>query len=486
LILASDGVSPLSKQTQQRGRRYKASQNVPNKNEFDNTQISVGTVWIDNLSKYIDFFIKKKIKEDKDWQKFEVIFSNERIPGEGEHKLVQFVKKYGTSNESYCIYGLDSDLYMLALATNKPNFYILKENLYKRNKNDDFILIDIDIFKDQLINLMKFDNTNILQNNQLIVYDWILVCFLLGNDFLPNIPSLEILEGGIELILETYKKICSKYGYLTKLIQINNEVEPDINLISLQKFVEEIGNNEKVMLENKLMKKNDYFPNEILDKCSKFNDKKYIVDLEKYKLEYYRKNFNIDNRNITDIQKICNEYILGLKWILVYYIKEVRDWNWIYPYHFAPFSSDLATYMNISSDIQTIQPIKISQPNSIFQQLLSILPPASSHFLPSPLNTLLNESSSLKEFYPDKFEVCLDHKKYEWEGVVILPIIDQEKLRKEYNKLYPLINEKDKKRNISGSTFIYKYDEKASYSYNCFFGKLLDYPICLQSKINFI
>ena len=38
------------------------------------------------LSKYIDWYIRKRISEDQYWQSIEVVFSNEKSPGEGEHK----------------------------------------------------------------------------------------------------------------------------------------------------------------------------------------------------------------------------------------------------------------------------------------------------------------------------------------------------------------------------------------------------------------
>ena len=38
---------------------------------------------------------------------------------------------------------------------------------------------------------------------------------MVGNDFLPHIPSIEIIEDGIELIFEIYNEICTSYGHIT-------------------------------------------------------------------------------------------------------------------------------------------------------------------------------------------------------------------------------------------------------------------------------
>ena len=61
IILAIDGPAPYAKIVQQRRRRFSA---VVNKEEddkgFDSNNITPGTKFMDHLSKYIDWFIRKK------------------------------------------------------------------------------------------------------------------------------------------------------------------------------------------------------------------------------------------------------------------------------------------------------------------------------------------------------------------------------------------------------------------------------------------
>ena len=44
-----------------------------------------------------------------------------------------------------------------------------------------------------------------------------------GNDFLPHVPSIEIIEDGIELMITTYKDVCSRKGHLT--LKINDGIK---------------------------------------------------------------------------------------------------------------------------------------------------------------------------------------------------------------------------------------------------------------------
>ena len=56
-----------------------------------------------------------------------------------------------------------------------------------------------------------------------IIRKYLFICFLIGNDFLPNIPCLKIRFNAIDIICNTYKKVfelCSN----TNLILYDNNI----------------------------------------------------------------------------------------------------------------------------------------------------------------------------------------------------------------------------------------------------------------------
>jgi 5'-3' exoribonuclease 1 len=158
-----------------------------------------------------------------------------------------------------------------------------------------------------------------------------------------------------------------------------------------------------------------------------------------------------------------------MQWVLSYYTRGVPNWKWNYKHHYAPPASILSQHLKtfvIPKYGQTI-------PSAPFQQLLSVLPPKSANLIPEPLSKLLtDESSPLKEFCPDVFEIDLAGKRKEWEGIVILPMVDFNVVREEYFKVLEKVNPQDIKRNILGRTFLYEKVYKYPYLFKSYYGNI--------------
>jgi 5'-3' exonuclease len=101
---------------------------------FHSNAITPGTPFLHRCSKRIIEFIRDKLENDPKWRDLTVIFSGHDVPGEGEHKIMEFIrhqkhKPNYNPNTRHCIYGQDGDLIMLGLATHEPHCCLLREEV---------------------------------------------------------------------------------------------------------------------------------------------------------------------------------------------------------------------------------------------------------------------------------------------------------------------------------------------------------------------
>jgi len=86
-------------------------------------------------------------------------------------------------------------------------------------------------------------------NLENVIDDFVLLCFLVGNDFLPHLPGLDIRVGGIDILLGFYKKTLGKLkGYLTD--------QNEVNLENFELFLKDLGRVEFELL--KKLEENSY------------------------------------------------------------------------------------------------------------------------------------------------------------------------------------------------------------------------------------
>jgi hypothetical protein len=375
------------------------------------------------------------------------------------HNCFSYVRKYGTEEESYCLHALDADIIMLALASHKPNFYVLREDLY--DPANAFFNINIGEVRKQLVEMLKFDHKNF--KPEYAVNDFVFLAFIVGNDFLPHIPSLEILEGGIDVIIDVYKNVGKGYGHITQ------KSGDKISFVrhALEVFMGTISQYEKGMLEEKMNRKQSFFPDLLLEKHCKFVEMQNVLNIDEYRSEYLYSYFPED----ADEEKICHEYLEGMQWVLSYYTSGLTNWDWSYPYHYAPFA------FHLSRNTRTFKFLKYpnTSPVAPYIQLLSILPPKSSRLLPEPLDKILTSTESpLKLYCPDEIVIDLSGKRKEWEGIVILPMIDREIVKKEYFKYVDKVDRRELNRNKLGKSFIYKYNDGFSTVFSSYYGDIKD------------
>lgn len=192
------------------------------------------------LTRQLKYFINKKVSEDIDWQGVEVVLSGHEVPGEGEHKIMEYIRLAKAQpnydpNIRHCLYGLDADLIMLGLLSHDPHFCLLREEVtfgrqnQKKSKeleHQNFYLMHLCIVREYLeLEFQELKEPDVMAfpfDMERVIDDFILMAFFVGNDFLPNLPNLHINEGALALMFKVYKSVLPKAGgYINEAGVIN-------------------------------------------------------------------------------------------------------------------------------------------------------------------------------------------------------------------------------------------------------------------------
>ena len=250
---------------QQRSRRFRSARDAieareaalrrgeppPEGDPFDSNCITPGTEFMARLSEHLQFFIRKQQTYDPAWQKMAVILSGHEVPGEGEHKIMEHMRwarqQPGYApNQRHCMYGLDADLIMLALVTHEPHFCLLREvvsfggsnsgqpsrEVLENPSEESFQLLQICLLRDYFDaefkpvpegtpagEIAKLKPDAVLPfgyDLERVIDDLVFMAMLVGNDFLPPLPTLDIAEGALNSLFTIYKEeLPLMGGYLT-------------------------------------------------------------------------------------------------------------------------------------------------------------------------------------------------------------------------------------------------------------------------------
>ena len=448
IYIAFDGVAPVAKLEQQRSRRYKSLyQNNITRSIFkgskpdpwNTTAITPGTKFMQNLNEKIRIHYNNQ----PSFCCARIIVSLSDSHGEGEHKLFDFIRAYPdyhTADMNTNIYGLDADLIMLSI-----NHLPIAKNIYLFRETPEFIksinselepnenyVIDIP----ELAKIITLDMnngeelTNLQQKNR--VYDYIFLCFFLGNDFMPHFPSVNIRTGGIDKMLQAYKAT----------IGTTNENLTNGKTIywkNVRKLVQFLADNEEEYFKTETKLRDKRSKNSMPDITDEDKFKKfdsipiYERSLEKFinpyksnwQARYYKTLFNIDIDE-TRRKQICTNYLEGLEWTMKYYTVGCPDWRWSYNHNYPPLFRDLIHYIPyFETEFITN---KKENPVTELVQLCYVLPRQSLQFLPEKLyHNLLKHHT---DWYSNDCSFVWAYCKYFWESHVNLPHIDINDLEK--------------------------------------------------------
>lgn len=433
LFVAIDGSAPMAKQSQQRQRRFVSAQNTDDSvfSIFDKNVITPGTEFMEKLSKFLTDFFQTKTQTDALWKPLTVHFTDSDQAGEGEHKIITFIRELKNKHSiRHCMYGLDADLFMLALSTHCPHFHLLREDISMNDiHNCYFYTADVGMLQDLLFSLWDISGGDKTR----FINDFIFMCFFVGNDFLHHLPMFHDLLWSIPFMLDTRKQILSG-EYITT---------PDgngFNLKKLLKFLKHIEPAEPKALAD--LNHDNTFSYPAINSSMQNG----TLNLSIFKPHYYKK------ANVSNVMDWCREYIQGLEWVNFYYHNRPNNWHWLYPFHYTPLVSDLIVFLSGNAKLKKVSNIT-TQPIDPYEQLLCVLPRKSHHAIPEKLRSIPDEPD-IRPFYPDSFSIDIEGKTREWQGTAIIPFLNYDllhsyyssiveknkELRKKYNNTHKILN----------------------------------------------
>jgi 5'-3' exoribonuclease 2 len=78
---------------------------------------------------------------------------------------------------------------------------------------------------------------------------------------------------------------------------------------------------------------------------------------------------------------------------------------------------------------------------------------------------MIDDDSPIIDFYPETFEVDMNGKKMAWQGVALLPFIDQERLLNAMADPYRQLSDEERRRNHWGDNVLFAANEHLLYPF---------------------
>ena len=460
LYIAVDGVAPMAKIKQQRGRRFKSAVAAEEegrirahargeryeanaKPRWDTNAITPGTRFMGELATALRTFARTHPSR--------IIVSPADEPGEGEQKIMNWIRSAKPGD--IVVYGLDADLIVLALwatATTDIQVDLFREEVeFQGGVKEDalgeeqFLFMNMRHLGDTIYS--RFSRKD--QSRADFLCDFVAVMNLLGNDFVPHGMSLKIKDEGVETVLEIYGAMPADLSLLTS-------DRSAYSVAGLRHMLKALAAMEETSMLRTVVKKltarpgmtHSKDPEEIA--LAYYNDKPVLWRVEEALVRrvpvagYERTQIVLrdDWRTMydkmalwdADSREAVTAYLESLAWTLAYYDGKTVDMNWVYPWFLPPRFESIVECMEAMP-----MPVAPSSAGDVplkpLEQLAMVLPQSSFHLLPK-------EYAALPTLYPyawpEGWEMFSLGRRFLWECEPIVPLIRGAQIRKWIDGLY--------------------------------------------------
>lgn len=438
VYVALDGVVPYAKIKQQRFRRFKSAALASNSQggnlnsgawggspTWDTNSITPGTQFMANMGTSL-----KEAGKKHGW-----VISDTDEPGEGEHKVLQWLLKTKLNEGGVIVYGLDADLILLCLIAgdklgDKYPIFLLREamafgKLVRLEGSDqvDLCFFEISTLKESLQRGTQWTKEQF--------YDYIFGMSFCGNDFLPTGLSLRIRDDGHSILLACLNDMWKRKQHLV-MIGEDSVIRP--NPGGLKQFAIWMSQQEERLIITTIKRKLNARPGE--DEADNIaireQAEKPMVQVVNSDVVLLKSNWHstycklaLGEDTVEKRRWRSLDYWRGWCWILDYYQGRRVDLEWVYPEGYPPSWQDLVRYFDIPSQDDWTE----REPLRPQEQLALVLPMNSwSLLLKTPFRTL---PSKIPQYWPQEFALETFAKRFGWECEPMIPMLTPARLRYE-------------------------------------------------------
>lgn len=507
IYIAIDGVAPMGKILQQRQRRYRflfdkkiklnqndtieeiediTSKTIKKLNGIEEPVLPISSIELTPGTDYMERLHKQMIVYVEELKKRNIkcIYSSYHDEGEGEHKILQYIKNnlFPNGNQiskPIVIYGLDADLLFLSLGLGLGyDLYVMREKQIFANK-------EVDLDEVPEYNYVEIKQLHkLISNLDISTNDFIVLCYLVGNDFLPGLLTTDVKKGGLDKIFRAWNNLKEKKGIKTSNMSENNfdsneiseiktylieydkkTLTANINLELLKGIFEELIWTEKWIWKNinrdKLLNQEHLEPEE-KEKILELGEENKFFQLEQFisgqstntefldkiefanQTEYYNYYLGINCIDIDKviIKKMVWDYIGGINWCIGYYLNKCPSWTWGYDFMITPTIKDIINFFP-----QFYKQIKINYTprtlNPVEQLILAIPPLTYKYVIESDIINSIKLNKSIGYMLPESFQIDINKEKFYWKCQVRIPIVEYEEFNTQIKKLN-ISNDKNK------------------------------------------
>jgi 5'-3' exonuclease len=347
--------------------------------------------------------------------------------GEGEQKVMAWIRANPVGGKSVVVYGLDADLIvlsLLAVARDVPDvaeWRLLRELAEFEGGRGDGGFGALNIR--ELLSILV--PTAMPADEYCLEY----ACGMsfLGNDFLPHSLSVKMREGGHDMLCRVLAEIHGGGGRLVR----DGIVQPAVALELVRRWA---GHEEQFIAENfehkykgrpmaprnereRLMQPYERLPKE-------WRAESAIWSLEKGLVPNWREEYRRKWLYGASPKKTVGQYLTGLQWIMDYYQGKPISYSWYFPWNVPPLWGDLEAELRAGAVVKAAPPTPPVAPQ---EQLAMVLPMESWWLVRDPKLRAL--PGKLPAFWPKRFGFFSVGRRWLWECEADVPVIGVERLK---------------------------------------------------------